>query len=65
MKEKLNASEAEAQFMSRLVTAWTSAQTVVDQLKPVLEGFGLFKPNGCLNVERVLEVKAKARGEKQ
>ena len=61
MGTKLNVGKDEAQFISRLVQAWTAAQTVVEQLEPVLKGFGLLKDNGSLNTDRVLAIHKKAR----
>lgn len=61
MMEKLTASQEEARLMARLVTAYSSAQDVVAQLHPVLEGFGLLKPSGFLDADRVLEIYKRAR----
>ena len=61
--EKLNAGQEEARFFNRLIVAWSSAQTVVEQLTPVLLSFGLIKESGGLNTDRVLAIQKKARGE--
>ncbi len=61
--EKLKAAKDEALFMNRLINAYNSAQTVVEQLRPALQQFGLLKANGSLDVDRVLLVNKKARGE--
>ncbi len=59
---KFTGAKDEAQWLARLVTAWSSAQTVVEQLGPVLQSVGLLKENGALDTDRVLALHTKATG---
>jgi hypothetical protein len=65
MSEEARISPTEARFFARLVNAYSSAQTVVEQLKPILEEFGLLKSNGGLNTDRILWVQKRAREQAQ
>lgn len=60
--EIFNAPREQAQFVARLVNAYSSALSVVEQLTPVLDSMGLLKPNGGLNTDRVLAIQKRARG---
>lgn len=61
MAENLNASRGEALLVARLVNAYSAAQTVLEQLQPVMKDLGLLRENGSLNADRVLAVHTAAR----
>jgi len=63
MSEHLSVTRAEALTMARLVNAYSSAQTAVEQLRPLLDSMGLLRANGELNADRVVLVTKAARGE--
>lgn len=60
--EKLDASQVEAMMVSKLVHIYTAAQTIREQLEPLMKTFGLLKPNGALDTDRVLKVMERAQG---
>lgn len=55
---KFAGSADEAAIIGRLINAYSAAQTVVEQLQPVLDALGLFKKNGQLDTEKVLALVA-------
>lgn len=61
-EEAVNITKDEARVVAHLVNAYSNAQTVVEQLRPVMDGFGLLKKNGALDADRVVKIVAKARG---
>lgn len=63
--EQLVVTREEAQTMYRLVNAYSSALTVVEQLTPILVTMGLLKPGGALNADRVLKIHNAAIGRRK
>jgi len=62
-KQRFTGESDEAVWFARLVNAWSAAQTIVEQLAPVLQSVGLIKEDGSLDTDRVLALHAKATGE--
>lgn len=60
---KYTVKQEEAMMIQRIITAYSNAQTVLEQLSSVLKGLGLLKSGGNLDTNRVLEVAKAVRGD--
>ena len=58
---KVNATLEEARWLARLVNAYSSAVSVVEQLRPMLDRFGLLKPSGAIDTNKVIAIHERIR----